>query len=204
MPSSDLGYITNIDFLEISRHAKLITSTAERSLLPVSAISACSESLKLLYNLTAHCPHQAYLFFESLLPILKMLNNVPIHSPPLQPPVSWLINSLVHLDLEDKEARQSTQNPLFPQFDSNLNVDRLACILNLAVRAYNDEGIDNQGSPPVQVLLRIAEFAPPDPKAYLGALLVPSDQDRERVFGKGDSLPARLLRLSTAPMTPHL
>ena len=133
-----------------------------------------------------------------------MLNNVPIPSPPLQPPVLSLINSLVHLDLKSKKTQDSTPNPLFAQFDSDINVDRFARILDLALRTYNDEDMDKYGSPLVQVLLQIAECAPPGPKAHLRALLLPSNQDRDRVLGSGDSLPARLLRLSTAPIAFHL
>jgi hypothetical protein len=211
-------YRTNLDFdplfekhriaeiinTNISHQAKLSTSTAGESLQSASTVSACSESLKLLYNLTARYPHHTPLFSDSLLPILKMLNNVTIPSPPLQPPVSLLINCLVHLDLGDKDTRNLAQDHMIPQFDSDINLDRLAHILDLATRAYTDKDIDQHCSPLIQVLLRIAEIAPPGPKAHLRRLLLPSNQDRERVLGKGNSLSARLLRLSSAPMTLHL
>lgn len=133
-----------------------------------------------------------------------MLNNVPIPTPPLQPLVSSLINSLTRLDLECKNSGSITQNPLFPEFDNNINVNRLAHILDLASQAYNDEEMDKYGSPLVQVLLRIAEFAPSGPKAHLRSILLPSDRDRKGVLGRDNSLPARLLRLSTSLMAPHL
>lgn len=56
-------------------------------------------------------------------------------------------------------------------------MDRLAHILDLAIQAYKDEEMDQYGSPLVQVLLRIGEFAPPGPKAYLRTLLLPPNQD---------------------------
>lgn len=151
----------------------------------------------------AHYPHHAPRFSESLPPILKLLNNVTIPSPPLQLPISWLINSLVHLDLVDTNTRSSEQD-LFPRFDSNINMNRLVHILDLATLAYNDGEMDRHVSPLVQVLVRIAELAPPGPKACLRALLLPSNSDRERVLGTGDSLPARLLRLSTTLTAPNL
>lgn len=83
-------------------------------------------------------------------------------------------------------------------------MDRLVRVLDLATRAYNGEEMDRHVSPLVQVLVPIAELAPPGPKARLRALLLPSNPDRERVLGTGDSLPARLLRLSAALMAPNL
>ncbi|KAF2254367.1 hypothetical protein BU26DRAFT_527508 [Trematosphaeria pertusa] len=120
------------------------------------------------------------------------------------PPILWLINSLVRLDLVDTNTQNSEQGHLFPQFDSNINMDRLVRVLDLATRAYNGEEMDRHVSPLVQVLVPIAELAPPGPKARLRALLLPSNPDRERVLGTGDSLPARLLRLSAALMAPNL
>lgn len=146
----------------------------------------------------AHYPYHAPHFSESLLPIPMIINNVPIPSPPLQSPISWSFNALPHLDLMDTNTQNSEQNHLFPRFDSNINMDRLVHILDLATRAYSDEEMD------IQVLVRIAELAPPGPKARLRALLLPSNADRERILGTGDSLLARLLRLSAALTVPNL
>lgn len=173
---------------------------------PPQAVSACVETLKLLYNLTNFYPHQSSAFSKSILPILKMIKNCAISTPPLQPPLATLINSLIHLDIEDKKERVFTvaTNPMFPMFDTNINIDRLIHILDLALSTYSDEDMDKHVAPLVQVLLRIAEFAPPPPKARMRVLLLPSDKDREKVLGQGDSLPARLLRQSAAPMAPNL
>ena len=186
------------------RHAELIASNSEGSLPPDAYIPACNESLKLLYNLMTNYPNHAPRFAGILLPILKILNSAPIPSPPLQPPISWSINCLVHLDLVDTRTRDGAMTALFPEFNSNINTDRLVRILDLATQAYNDEEMDRYGSPLVQVLVQTAEFAPPDPKARLRELLLPSNLDREKVLGTGDSLPARLLRLSAALTAPNL
>jgi Guanine nucleotide exchange factor synembryn len=173
---------------------------------PPMAVAACNETLKLLYNVTNFYQHQAPAFSKSILPILKMLKNVPLTTPPLQPPVSSLIHALIHLDIEDKKARIFTvnQNPMFPVFDTNINIEQLIHILDLALQAYSDDEVDKFVAPLVQVLLRISEFAPVGPKARMRALLLPSAKDREKVLGQGDSLPARLLRLSAAPLAPNL
>ncbi|KAF1958174.1 hypothetical protein CC80DRAFT_558968 [Byssothecium circinans] len=200
-------YGTDLNFnplFEKHNIAEIINTRSRKVSTTGHLISACSESLKLLYNLLAHYPHHAPRFSESLLPILKILNNVTVPSPPLQPPISSLINPLVYLDLGDTNTRNSEQDHLFPRFDNNINVDRLVHILDLATRAYNDEEMDKHVSPLVQVLVRIAELALPGPKARLRALLLPSNADRERVLGTGDSLPARLLRLSAALAAPNL
>ncbi|KAK2814082.1 hypothetical protein FQN50_000486 [Emmonsiellopsis sp. PD_5] len=128
-----------------------------------------------------------------------MLNMIPIHSPPLQPPLSCLINCLIDLDIVEEKTGNNTGHLLFPSHNVNANVDRLTHILYLATESYNVEEMDRYGSPLVQVLLHIAESAPLNPKTRLQVLLLPSRQDRAAALGSGDSLPARLLRLSTAP-----
>lgn len=83
-------------------------------------------------------------------------------------------------------------------------MNRLVHILDLATQAYRDEEIDTYGLPLLQVLLRIAEFAPASPKAHLRALLLPLAKDREKALGESHSLPSRLLKLSTTPTAPRL
>jgi len=168
-----------------------------------NSASVCIESLNLLSNLLVRYLHHTHRFFESLLPILKMLNKVAIPSPPLGLPVSPLVNCLVSLPFKD-ESGHATQRHLFPSFDSNININKLINILDLAVQAYSDDAMNTHGSPLVQLLIRIAEAAPPKPKAHLRARLLPSDQDREIVLGTGNSLPHMLLKLCTAPTVQYL
>ena len=58
--------------------------------------------------------------------------------------------------------------------------------------------------PLVTLLRRIYELAPQDVRPEIQAQLLPSNDERTQPLGKTDSLPSRLLRLSTAPTVPRL
>ena len=165
---------------------------------------ALSETLKLFFNLTQFYPDQVTVFTKSLLPILKILANVRLPSPPLQSPVTYLINSLLNLDLEDAQARHFIQNPIFPKFDAKCNVNRLIAILDGAVRHYTEEQLEQLANPLISVLRKIHDFAPVNIKSYMCALLLPSNDERTQPLGRSDSLSAYLLRLSTSAGAPNL
>ena len=165
---------------------------------------ALSETLKLLFNMTQFYPHQVPVLSKSLRNILKILSRVQIPTPPLQPPVNWIINGLLNLDLEDKKANHFSQNPLFPKFDAKCNADRLINILDAAVRQYKDEELEKNATPLVILLRQIYDFAPDAVKGYMRWLLLPSNDERAKPLGKSDTLSAFLLRLSTSPAAPNL
>ena len=127
-----------------------------------------------------------------------------IPAPPLQSPITYLINSLLNLDLEDKKARHFTQNPLFPKFDANNNADRMVHILDAAVRQYTEEQLEQLATPLVSLIRRIYDFAPDTVKLHMRYLLLPSNEERTQPLGKSNTLSAHLLRLSTSPVAPSL
>ncbi|KAF1347691.1 guanine nucleotide exchange factor [Delphinella strobiligena] len=162
---------------------------------PEPATRALTESLRLLYNLLSAYPTQIWRFQGVSLAVLRILHETSISSPPLQSPVSSLINTLLYLELD---------HDLFHNVDCFVYVDRLAHILDLATRSYPAEAMDSQASPLVQVLLRISEAASDSLKSHLRTLFLPSDEDREVVLGKGNSLPSRLLALFNDVRAPNL
>lgn len=157
---------------------------------------AYNETLKLLYNVTAHYSSLVPLFAGALAPLLALLHQDPLPSPPLQPPLTSLINALGQLDLARPDV-------LFPAADETTHLDRLVHILDLATQSHPDSAIDTLGASLLQLLLRLAELAPPEPKKRMAALLLPTAADRERVLGQGDSLSARLLRLAASARADH-
>lgn len=186
------------------RHAKVFSKATTKSPVPVLNISALSETLKLLFNLTQFYPHHAPTFTKSLLPILKILSNVKIPSPPLQPPVTYLINSLLNLDLADERARHFTQNPLFPLFSPTCNVDHLIGILDTSVRQYKEEQLEQLAVPLVSLIRTVYDCAPETVKGHMRSALLPSNEERVQPLGTSDTLSAFLLRLSTSPVAPSL
>ncbi|KAI1963981.1 hypothetical protein LOZ58_001842 [Ophidiomyces ophidiicola] len=186
----------------ISYHAARISATEEKTSSPDTNIAVLNESLKLFCNLAAQYPQHSQAFLRSLSPIFSILNTISIPAPPLEPPVSLLINCLVVLNISGQNT-EFVRNSLFPESD-NVCLDRLVHLLDVTTTSYGHEELNERGSPLVQLLLRIAEIAPFGPKAHLKSLLLPSEKDREGVLGTGDSLPARLLRLSTEISLNHL
>ncbi len=164
---------------------------------------ALFETLKLLFNITQFYPHRAQAFKKSISNILKILRQIKLPTPPLQPPINFLINSLINLELENTDT-ESTTNPLFPDSDPNSIVDRLINILDAAVRNYDAENLEQQATPLVTLLRKIYTFAPEEIKKHIQSRLLPSEEERNLPLGSSETLPSRLLRLTTTTEAPTL
>ncbi|KAI9885001.1 MAG: hypothetical protein M1823_003203 [Watsoniomyces obsoletus] len=211
-------YNTNLDFeklidehhladhinANISRHARQFSKSSRKTSGVAGDETALSETLKLLFNITHYYPARADVFSKSIPNILKILSRRRIADPPLQPPVNYLINSLINLDLEDKKAVHFGFNPVFPKFDQKCNVERFIAILDKAVGQYPDSELDQIAAPLVTLLRRIYEFAPESVRKYMQWSIMPSDDERQQALGTTNTLSARLLRLSTSPLAPSM
>jgi len=207
--TADLGKLLEDNSLSvhinsaITRHSKSYSKTKNN---PPSATQdmALSETLKLLFNIAHLVPSKADSFSSSIPNIFKILCRRQLPSPPLQPPVTYLINALLSLDLS------SAPESVFPCFDSTCNVARLIEILDLsadkksAEKNSEDEGrfFDEAGVPLLTLLRNIYEISSENAKSYMRKRLLPPKEDRDNPLGHGDSLAARLLRLSTSAMAP--
>jgi hypothetical protein len=188
----------------ISRHSKQFSKGKKKKLVQIDEL-ALSETLKLLFNLNNYYPHRAEAFSPSIPNILKILSLVEIPTPPLQPPVNFLVNALLSLDLEAKKGgKHFATNPLFPKLDQNCNVDKLINILDQAVAMHKPEDLETLAVPLLTLLRKIYAFAPEGPRQYMEWLLLPEDDDRDRPIGQSNTLSSRLLRLSSSPVAPKL
>ncbi|KAI9729589.1 MAG: hypothetical protein M1834_006785 [Cirrosporium novae-zelandiae] len=187
----------------IARHAKNWPRVCSRSQPPQMDEMALSESLKLLFNVTTHYPHRVESFSKSISCTFKILGRIKIPPLPLQGTVSYLINGVLNLDLEDKKKFLGA-NPVFPKFDQNCNVDKLVEILDKAVDAYKEQELEQFAVPLVTLLRKVYEFSPDGPKKHMQELLLPTDEERERPLGESQSLSSKLLKLSTSPVAPSL
>jgi hypothetical protein len=160
--------------------------------------------LKLIFNLTNFYPHRTEAFSPSIPAILKILSLVKIPNPPLQGLVSYLINSLLNLDLEVKDSKALGENPLFPEFTQRINTDRLINILDKTVTMSSPAQLEKVAIPTLTVLRKLYELAPEDSKKHMRLLLLPEEEDRDLPVGQDDTLSSRLLRLSLAPDAPNL
>lgn len=166
---------------------------------------ALAETLKLMFNITHFYPDLAVEFSKSIPCLFKILFRSRIPRPPLQPPINYIINALINLDLECKSAKDSlVVNPVFPSFDQKANAEHLVNILDHAVRHYPEAELNQVAAPLVVLIRRVYEFAPEAVKKYMQWLLLPTDEERSQPVGTSDTLSSRLLRLSTSALVPNL
>ena len=160
--------------------------------------------MKLFFNLTQFYPEQVPALTKSLLHICKILTNVQLPSPPLQPPITYIINSLLNLDLELKKSHIFATNPLFPKFDPRCNFNQLYSILDQSIRLYNEEQLEQLACPLITLIRNIYSFAPTKVREHMRSLMLPSDEDRLKPLGRSESFSSYLLRLSTAAGAPSI
>lgn len=183
----------------IARHSKIYSKSTFKASSSQADTSALSETLKLLFNLAQYYPQQASTFAKSVPHVLKILNRISLPSPPLQPPVTYLINSLLNLDLES-----SNNKPLFPKSDEKCNANRFITILDISARNYTEEQLEILATPLLTLLRRVYELAAPPVAAHMKTLLLPSNDERAQPLGRSDTLAAWLLRLSTSAVAPNV
>ncbi|KAK2061930.1 guanine nucleotide exchange factor synembryn [Colletotrichum caudatum] len=208
-------YGTNVDLLaliqkhrlaeiivrNLSKHAKLLTDREPKAPIGPMEDMALNETLKLLFNVSHYCPSEVDAFTGCIPHIIALLwkHDVPSDKP-LNPPFNALVNALLDLKLEDKDIQAS----IYPKAEPNMLAERLIEILDPALKAYPDNELEQLVTPLVGVLRRVYDGAPEEVKKYVRETLLPTEEDRKEVLGRGSSLTSRLLRNSTNPLTPHL
>ena len=169
---------------------------------------ALSESLKLLFNLSQFYPHYVSSFDPTLTHVLTILNNINSEHEPLQPPVNFLINALLNLELPGASVAapddSTSSTPLFPYPDLIIHTQRLINLLDCSVQAYEEENLEKLAIPLLTLIRRVYEIAPPNVQKHMRKVLLPSDAERDKPLGSSDSLASRLLRLSTTPVAPQM
>lgn len=219
-----LTYGTNFDFepllnehqliesinQHVSRHARGFSRSGRRKSLnsPIQDISMV-ETLKLLFNVTYYYPDTVSKFTPSVEPVVHMILHRPLQTQPLQPPITYLLNALLNLDLKAAEKRtpigpEARSSPVFPYANPESVVERLATILDAAIRNQPEKDLDQAAAPLCTLLRRIYELATPQMKSWMRWLLLPTAKDRDKPLGQGQTLSSRLLRLSTSPILPSL
>jgi hypothetical protein len=162
---------------------------------------ALVETLKLMFNISHFCPQRASAFSPALQHLITILTKRAISSgKPLEPPISPLINSLLNIDLEDKDNKAV----VFPKASPNVTVDRLVEILDKTIRAYSDDELEKNISPLLTLMRKIYEIAPKEVQIRNQQAILPSEEDRKQILGRGTTLPSRILRLSSTSTSPQL
>lgn len=186
----------------IANHAKLYSSKQKKvKQLDPMEDTALVESLKLLFNITHFCPQRNSNFSQALPHILSILHKREIvPSTPLDPPIAQLINTLINLPLEDP----GNISVLFPKANPHSHAEKFIELLDFSINKYKDEELEQLVSPLLTVIRRLNEVGPTEVHQFMQARLLPSEKDREQPVGRGESLSARLIQLSTSPMAPKV
>lgn len=188
--------------LNISRHAKqFITKQKKVRELDPMADMALVETLKLMFNISHFCPQRASAFSPALQYLIIILTKRAISSSkPLDPPIGPLVNSLLNIDFENKDNK----GVLFPKATPNITVDRLIEILDKTIRAYADDELEKNISPLLTLLRKVYEIAPKEVQVRTQRAVLPSEEDRKQILGRGTTLPSRILRLSSTSTSPQI
>ncbi|KAL6712220.1 hypothetical protein ACN47E_000097 [Coniothyrium glycines] len=207
-------YNTTLDFAQLIQEHKLadnvnaaIARHADRYSEPRQAskehtqpmeLMALSETLKLIFNITHFHTALSPAFSSSIPHVFKILLRRSIPNPPLDAPFNNLINVLLNLDLDNNTPA------VFPPSDPTINATHLTTLLDRSILAYPENELDTTVAPLLALLRRIYSFAPPAVQTALQSLLLPTPSERDKPLGKSNTLPARLLNLSTSAFTPTL
>lgn len=177
----------------LSRHADVL---AESSGTAMSHVMALSETLKLLFNVTSAKSEHISKFSSAVEPLLSILETLKVPDPPLQPPLSLVLNALANLE--------TTEEPI--QEDGQLRpaVEKLTNILDRAVQRYSSMELEALGVPLVTILRKVNEMASAELREEMKSKFLPDDTERDQPLGKSSSLSSRLLRLTTSPGSLHL
>ncbi|KIX06569.1 uncharacterized protein Z518_04545 [Rhinocladiella mackenziei CBS 650.93] len=173
----------------LSRHADELKSTS-KARVNQTATAALGETLKLLFNVTNCQTDQTNKFNPAVVELLQILDHSDIPTPPLQPPISLLINALANLELGSNEAGVGKE------LDSG--AENLITILELALEKHSITELDTIAISLLTVLRNINEVANPEVRDVMKARLLPDDKERDQPLGKSSSLASKLLRLTTS------
>lgn len=184
----------------LARHARQHSKDASKAKVDPMEEMALAETLKLLFNVTTFAPKHVGSFTPALPHIITMLrkHDVPPASTPLASPLSLLINALVNLQLDSEQA----QSPFYPESEPTSVSERLIHLLGLSMKAYGESELEQTVTPLICVIRGVHEHAPENVQQYIRDSLLPTEEDRQDVLGRGETLSSSLLRNITNPMVP--
>ena len=184
----------------LARHRDLRLESGSRtaSASPMEAMALC-EILKLTFNITKLHPESAGSFNNAAAFVFQILKHESNHEKPLEQPVNLLINALLNFDLSAEQ-----NNELMISENLEDGVKRLIQILDAATVAYPEDELDLHLAPLVTLLRQIYQAVPKRIQEYMELELLPQDAERQKPLGKSDTLPSRLLKITTSTFTPNL
>lgn len=169
---------------------------------------AMAETLKLMFNLTYYYPDLVASFTPAIEPSISLLMHHPLTTKPLQPPITYMLNALMNLDLVEHDGddlpESESRSPLFPTSNPEKVLERLIAIFSQAICEHPAKELDEAAASLCTILRRAYEIADSSMKTFMQQKLLPGYSDRSKPLGQGDTLSARLLQLSISPSLPTL
>ncbi|CAG8507295.1 7958_t:CDS:2 [Paraglomus brasilianum] len=219
-----------IDILEhtVSTHVEELGRQESSGDVPmqITRVMILNEQLKLLFNLMMNDPkiekvnkeeQPAISFkFEKLLaPVLRVITELKQSGPfPMTPPHSHAVHALLNFPVAQYKKVWFPDNQ--KEGESHLLIDKLVDMLKKMVffivkgdpddnNSGKSNGLDmDEAIAPFVVLLKKLAEDDYDARVMLKSKLLPDNIDRSKPLEKGESLTARLIRLMTSVMLPHL
>ncbi|KAJ3534288.1 hypothetical protein NM208_g7604 [Fusarium decemcellulare] len=185
-PKIEHGELATIINKNMLRHSKSLEP------LPSDPASPALATLRLLSTLATLYEKQASQFLDSLDPLLEMLNKLPEASSHVALPLSSLLSCLFSIPIHKSEG--------FPVSA----VDKVVQILRTAIRATTRPAMEKELLPLLMIFLHIAQSNSPLARSKLSEHLLPSDTDRAQPLGQGESLPHKVLKLSSSTVELEL
>ena len=166
---------------------------------------ALSETMKLLFNIVNFVPSTVDQLTAAVPILYAMLQSAKIPSPPLQPPLTYVLNALGSIDAgKDEDYAHAAAKYLPDAAVLEKSVEKLIAILDRSLSQYTSSQLDTQLISVLTILRRINALAGPVMKAKLQQTLLPKDSERDVPLGQSSTLASRLLKLITAPGLVHL
>lgn len=189
----------------VARHAKRYCKALRRmSYSSPMDDMALTETTKLMFNITHHCPDLTQSFSKSIPHLMQILNTSKISDPPLDPPLSSIVNALLNLDLAGESGLSFTKSAFFPRLNCKGPMEHIVNILDATLVFYKEADLEAMATPIVSLIRKVYPITPCSVKKHLEHLLLPTDSDRNKPIGQANTLSSRLLRLSTSAITPAL
>lgn len=146
---------------------------------------ALAETLKLLFNITAHDPDVASLFSGCVEDLFSILVHMKLPSPTLQQPVNLILNALMNLEMKEEVCTDKVTSKLIE-------------ILNEATDPRSEQDLDQEAMPLMTLLRQVYVAASSSIEQSMKDRLLPNDEQRDKPLGQDDTLPSRLLRLTSS------
>ncbi|GAB7349427.1 hypothetical protein MBLNU459_g8538t2 [Dothideomycetes sp. NU459] len=166
----------------ISVHAKRYDGSSKKGAHAMDEM-AFAETLKLLFNITAHEPDLVSYFSSCVGDLFNILAHIKLPSPTLQQPVGLITNALMNLQMSEDCCTEAVTG-------------RLIEILDETTKTYAEQDIDTAAMPLVTLLRQVYVAASLGVEQLMKKQLLPSDDQRDKPLGQDDTLPSRLLRLT--------